>query len=121
MKKSEISPEKLPAALEKLVAVNWTLYTGEGFTKALIPVKIGESGHLLGYCGNCSEGVIGAEPTTKIVQVSIILGIVFIFIGIGMLYLVARSISRPIVTVTEMASPVCRWGYFNRPRGRPGR
>lgn len=103
LEKVGISAEKLPAALELAQKGERTLYTGDGYTKALIPVKIGDSGTYWDIAVTVPEGVIGIEPMMQIVQL-VILGILFIIIGIGMLYLVARSIARPIVAVTNMAA-----------------
>ncbi len=98
-----IDVAKLPAALEKAQTGASTLYTGDGFTKALVPVKIGNTGTYWDIAVTVPVDVIGREPMMKIVQL-ILIGLVFIIIGIGMLYLVARSISRPIEALTGMAT-----------------
>ena len=97
-----INKDSLPAALEKAQQGEVSLYTKEGFTKTLVPVRIGDSGVYWDVVVTVPEGVIGAEPFGQIL-ILLIIGLILAIFGVFLLYLVARSIARPIISVTAMA------------------
>ncbi|MFH0966645.1 MAG: methyl-accepting chemotaxis protein, partial [Methanobacteriota archaeon] len=89
-------------ALEMAQKGEILLYTGDGYTKTMVPVRIGDSGVFWDIIVTVPEGVIGTEPFSQILTL-LIIGIILAIFGVFLLYLVARSIARPIVTVTAMA------------------
>lgn len=103
LEKVGINPKALAGVLEKAQKGEFTLYTADGYTKTLVPVKIGDTGTYWDIAVTVPEEIIRSEPVMKIIQL-VILGAIFIAIGLVILYLVARSIARPIVAVTDMAA-----------------
>ena len=98
-----IEPAKLPAALEKAQKGEGSLYTENGFTKCLVPVQIGDSGVYWDIAVTVPEAVIGAGPFGQIL-ILLLIGVILTIFGLVLLYLLARSISRPIIAVTQMAN-----------------
>jgi len=98
-----IEPAKLPAALEKAQKGEGSLYTENGFTKCLVPVQIGDSRVYWDIAVTVPEAVIGAGPFGQIL-ILLLIGVILTIFGLVLLYLLARSISRPIIAVTQMAN-----------------
>ncbi|HWQ65639.1 MAG TPA: methyl-accepting chemotaxis protein [Methanospirillum sp.] len=82
-----------------------TSFDANGYIGAIVPVMVGTSKTPWAVVAYAPRDIVTAEATAQTATL-IIIGILISALGLGVLFLVARSISRPIEEITSLAHAV---------------
>lgn len=80
-------------------------FAEDGFIGSISPIKVGEAPTPWGVVIYAPSGVVTKKATEETI-ILLIIGIVISIIGLFLLYLVARSISKPIEEITTVAHEI---------------
>ncbi len=94
-----LDPAMITGALSK---GKITSFDSGGYIGTFVPVQVGNAETPWGVIAFAPRDVVTAEATSQTVAL-IIIGILISLLGLGLLYLVARSIASPIEEITNVA------------------